>query len=1210
MSRISEWYTSIVDIGSFLPQIVRQYDRNKPWEEWIHGTVLFADVSGFTAMSETLSVLGAEGAELLTDIINRYFASIIRLIHNHGGQVMKFGGDAILCFFPGEDSLHRTLYTATLMQDGMKRFQRIKTPVKYFSLKMKIGVAEGTILLAGIGNSNSRCDYIFAGSAVDFSSEAEHHAKSGEIILLARQDPKRIKGLEYEELKSSMFRILRIPEAGRVKEVDQGINDHTDSFSSFIIPEIQEMVSTGREHHAGALLTIIPVFFKFSGFTYTKKVFDLHKFNEFFTAVMDITTKFDGRLNRISMGDKGSTFLILFGAPTPKEQIEQQASQWSIEVKQMILENYENISLGIGMNSGRAFTGIVGGSGRWDYTVMGSTVNLSARIMQSAEENQICTSETVRDKASKNFRFKKLGMREFKGIAQSTPIYELLERQRFSQAVFLRESIFDRKEETKTILTLMETAKAGKPSLVILEGEAGVGKTFLSNHILSIAQSQQWQCIAGKGEISRSNHAYGPWVDIFLEFLFQGDIPTFKTLQRTLPNIDRDYLPWLAEFFGTVIPEEVKIQKYDESSSKNILHHILSQLLLQLTDEKNILLFLDDLHWFDTLSMELLVSLMNHLRNQPLFILSTSRPDREKSELDGRIGCYTIPLENFSPEGLQDLAGEILGGPMGDSLKDLVIRSTRGNPLIARQLLEYLQGANLLQRRLGEWVPQSHARIEHLQGTEDIILARIEKLTLTQRAHLMLASCFGNQFHLLHLKEVMGKDFVQTAILDLDRAGYFLEKSITSRVFSHTLVRETIYRMIPSRVRRKSHKKISGVLERALSEDVHPEYSVVADHYSLAGEKKKSLEFSNLAADQLFHQCSFHEASKYYERTYDLLKFTRDHKKWDIAHRLVMARMKSGKVFDALTLSKRIRKLLRKKDPVEYKNQFLLAQFDCMEKLGKYSYINSAEKMLSAIHKDYYDQLLYLIGVAHFRHGDFDQARRCFEIIVSKENVVLDFRILALYFLASIAKGDKQFDHALTLLVRATNIARSCMNLHQELRVQIEFANVLIECQFLNTAREVFTNLIPQIEAQGDYYLLSGILLNLSNLEMYTNRLDEALSLVDEAGEIFQSLGIKSGLAESYNYRGIACYYKELFQEAYDNYSKAASFFKEIHEKEKLCHCYINLAEVCLNLDKPEESRKWFNEGLKSFPVAENPGLKESYDSVAEAMRQYIASHS
>jgi class 3 adenylate cyclase len=83
-----------------LPEIVLRHDREKPWREWLSGTVLFADVSGFTPMSETLSVLGAEGAELLTGILNRYFAAMIGIVGAHGGQVMKFGGDALQCFFP------------------------------------------------------------------------------------------------------------------------------------------------------------------------------------------------------------------------------------------------------------------------------------------------------------------------------------------------------------------------------------------------------------------------------------------------------------------------------------------------------------------------------------------------------------------------------------------------------------------------------------------------------------------------------------------------------------------------------------------------------------------------------------------------------------------------------------------------------------------------------------------------------------------------------------------------------------------------------------------------------------------------------------------------------------------------------------------------------------------------------------------------------
>jgi class 3 adenylate cyclase len=139
-------------VASFVPDIIRSLDREKPWHEWRSGAVLFADISGFTPMSEALASLGAEGAEILTDKLNRYFARMIRSIHDHEGEVMKFGGDALLCLFPDAKQAQAA---AREMQQQMAKFHHIKTPAGKFALQMKIGIASGPVLLGALGDD--RC---------------------------------------------------------------------------------------------------------------------------------------------------------------------------------------------------------------------------------------------------------------------------------------------------------------------------------------------------------------------------------------------------------------------------------------------------------------------------------------------------------------------------------------------------------------------------------------------------------------------------------------------------------------------------------------------------------------------------------------------------------------------------------------------------------------------------------------------------------------------------------------------------------------------------------------------------------------------------------------------------------------------------------------------------------------------------------------------
>lgn len=240
---------------------------------------------------------------------------------------MKFGGDAILCFFPEEknysekSSLFNAIFSGAEMQKKMQHFQNIKTPVKKFSLKMKIGIAYGEVLLAGVGNPTLRCDYVFAGEPVDKTSEAEHFAKAGEIILAMPNLEANIYDLRIEKVVEGFYRLLDISHSSNChmpsKVTNYGV---PTALSSYLIKEVYEMVSSGFTKYVGALLDVVSVFMQFKGFQYSKENFDLIKFNDFFATVMEAIHKYDGRLNRISMGDKGSTFLILFGAPKAIEK--------------------------------------------------------------------------------------------------------------------------------------------------------------------------------------------------------------------------------------------------------------------------------------------------------------------------------------------------------------------------------------------------------------------------------------------------------------------------------------------------------------------------------------------------------------------------------------------------------------------------------------------------------------------------------------------------------------------------------------------------------------------------------------------------------------------------------------------------------------------------------------------------------------------------
>ena len=177
-------------ISAYVPGlIVRQviaapYSYREGWEERMNAALLFADVFGFTAMSESLARLGKEGAEELIRVLNAYFATMIDLVRDYGGQVIKFGGDAITCQFTnGQTGILRACACALAMQEKMAGFRAMETRGGVFELRMKIGISAGSVLFLSVGDQQKGLEYVLVGRPLDRMAEAEHHAAAGEVVI-------------------------------------------------------------------------------------------------------------------------------------------------------------------------------------------------------------------------------------------------------------------------------------------------------------------------------------------------------------------------------------------------------------------------------------------------------------------------------------------------------------------------------------------------------------------------------------------------------------------------------------------------------------------------------------------------------------------------------------------------------------------------------------------------------------------------------------------------------------------------------------------------------------------------------------------------------------------------------------------------------------------------------------------------------------------
>ncbi|MEJ5166696.1 MAG: adenylate/guanylate cyclase domain-containing protein, partial [Thermoanaerobaculia bacterium] len=1095
---------------NFLPFLISKLYEKPPFILYKKSAVLFSDVSGFTPMSEKLSTLGAKGAEILTDILNNYFTKMIKIIKENGGEVMKFGGDAIHCFFPFEESLDYAINASFKMQEEMKNYKKIKTPVGHFSLSMKIGLAFGDVLIGSFGDIDKRLEYIFAGEPVDKSAEAEHYAKAGDIVLYYEgQDIK----VENEKLEKNFYKLISFKEnlnPLNLKEKEKKINTYA---KKYLLPEVYEAVSRGYTKQLNALLDVLTIFFQFSGFSYREGGFDTKKFQEFLLKIIELTERHDGRINRVSMGDKGSVILFLFGAPNHLERKEEIGCQFALELKKNLEKNFPEINFKMGMNSGKAFAGIVGGSRRLEYTIMGDSVNFSARLMQSAEEKEVVLSSNVYEKAKEIFQFKYIGEKFFKGKSKAQSVYLLEKRKEISIYDFKEIRLFGREKELNEINKLLKDAENGKPNMVILEGEGGVGKTHLANFIINKKIKDGWKIYQTKGEITLKNHIYAPFKELLKNLIFKNELkekedvvagftPAFnrEQVENILKGTDEsfvEYLPIHLEFFNL----NFEPMEMEEETKKKLLQHQLAVILLKKIKNERTIIFLDNFQWFDTLSKEFLLSLLHHLKDEKLLILICTR-EREEKFKDLPV-CNFIKLKEMEKGVLKNILEAEFKEKIRDELVEFIKEKTRGNPFFSINFFKYLKENNLIEKRLEEWVLKRGVEIKKDFTFNDIISSQVANLTIEEKVHLRGSACIGPTFKKEILKNVLKNNFKEDIFINLISKGFFSKIDENTYSFNQVLIQETIYQEIPERLKKKNHRAIGREMEKLFKEnkDFYPN---LANHFYLGGIKDKAIYYSMKAGDLLFENYAYPEAKIFYERVFNLYKKYKKEIKFEAGEKYSKTLLRTAQPKEALVILEKIIKNAKKRKLKESVTNFQILKFECFKRLGRCNFIEKGQEILKEKEeRETLNHLKCLIAECYFRKMEFEKAIQLFENVLSEKNFSLKEDITSAYtFLLHIYTFQRKFEKAFENYQAGISFCKENNDFYQLIRIRIAYAGALFETGKIDEAIEEIKSLIPMAENLGDFYYLSSIYYNLSKFLAEKGYNIEAIKHLEEAEKL------------------------------------------------------------------------------------------------------------
>ena len=1106
--------------------------------ERLSGAALFADISGFTPLTEALARdLGPQrGAEELTRHLNIVYDALIQELHRFSGSVIGFSGDAITCWFNGDNGLRATT-CALGMQQAMRHFANVSIPGdKTISLAMKAAVTIGNVRRFIVGDPQIQVMDAMAGSVIDQLALAEHHAGRGEVLVdwsTASRLGELVDVAEWRRDTHSDQRFgvvervtVAVPECPWPPIPPDAIPE--EQVKLWLLQPVYDRLNQGQGDFLAELRPAAALFLRFGGIDYDQDVWAGEKLDQFIRQVQAICVKYEGTLLQLTIGDKGSYLYAAFGAPIAHEDDAVRAVSVALDVRRAAAALDFITELQIGLSQGRLRAGAYGGQTRRTYGVHGDIVNLAARLMQGAGQWQILASAPIYNATSGAFRWEEQPPLRVKGKSEPVAVYSLLAA-RERHAVHLQEPKYaipmvGRVKELTNIEEKLRLAIKGAGQVVGISGEAGIGKSRLIAEVIRLANQDGLLTYGSECQSYGTNTSYLVWQGIWQSF-FDLD-PNWRldeklaALKNQVEEIDPllvSRLPLLSPLVNVNIPDNDLTASMDGKLRKESLESMLADILRQRARSNPILFVLENCHWLDPLSYDLLEAIGKAIGDRPVCIVMAYRPTDlpriQTPRLNELDWFFEINLTEFSQEEaallirmkLEQFFGE--QQQLSPAFVENITRRAQGNPFYIEELINYLQDRGLNPKDIG-----AVEQLELPTSLHSLILTRIDQRTESQKITLKLASIIGRLFVASWLWGAFPPlEEHQQVIADLDVLSRLdltpldaTEPELTY-LFKHIVTQEVAYESLPFAMRARFHDLLAQYVEEKFSGLLDQYVDLLAYHYNLSQNEAKKKEYLLKAGESAQAKYANEAAIAYYQQALPLLA---DDEKVPIMLMLGQVLVIVGRWQDADHLYQKALAVANATEDQKSQAGCQLAIGEMLRKRGQFadalSWFNRARSGFIQLNdQEGLGKVLHSLGTLYAQQGDYPSATRYYE---------------------------QSMDIRLSL---------------------------------------------------GDQINIANLLNNLGILARYAGELEKARQLQEQSLSIRRSLGNRAGIAVSLNNLSMLAHYQGDDVTAITFLEEALLIFRELGSKWETATCLSGLGELALKQGDVHAATNYLRESMQ-----------------------------
>jgi class 3 adenylate cyclase/tetratricopeptide (TPR) repeat protein len=941
-------------LASYVPTLIKRRLLTdpgitiQPFTERFSAALLFADISGFTKLTETLAQRGPVGAEELTALLNTYFGRLIDLITAYNGDIVKFAGDALIALWPasvdGDDGSSDGLL-AVLQQAAACGFE-IQQQLHNFEvaehtqLSLKLALDAGDILTMQLGGELDRWEFLVAGEPLVRLGHIAHLVQPGDLVVTP-QTWGRLRAsasgtplgqastfdncaaIRLDSLLNGITRPASSPPLKMVPETRAGLR-------AYIPGAIRARLDAGQSGWLAELRHITVIFVNLPGLDYQ---ISLEQADLIMRTLQNAVYRYEGSVNKLSVDDKGVTFIAAFGLPPLAHEDDPiRGVQAALDIQAEL--NKMALSCSIGVTSGQVFCGTVGNHQRREYTIIGDVVNLAARLMQAATDTILCDAATYQGAQASAALELLLGVDldgsgkvgdvpyfeshpplKVKGKTDPVAIFQPHSQGRMQiDPQLLQLPMTGRQEERDFLQGKVEALhQSSRSSLVVVEGEAGMGKSQLVGDLLQHARRLKLAAFIGAGSSIGKSTPYHGWRSVFEQIFNLSVVPDDPAIRRQHVQIQLEAIfsrahqsgdnapilnvPWqrLMPLIDTVLPLDWPQNEFTEQMTGKVradnTHDLLTAVLqavicLKHQNRCGCLLVLEDAHWLDSASWTLLQLVAQQV--QPLMIVVLTRPqtgDRENIvELLSLPDAHQIMLQGLTHDETRDYIGRALNvDHVPNELADFVYTRAEGNPFFTEELVYAIRDSGLItvaDRRCV--LDPSGGDLQSLQlptTIQGLITSRIDRLTPSQQLTLKVASVIGRAFEFGTLIDIHPIADEKSNLADymnsldqLDITQMERPEPNLSYSFRETITQEVAYNMMLFSQRRELHEAVATWYETNYANDLRSFYGVIAYHWRKADNFQKAADFLELAGFEALRTYANEEAERSFSRALAMAK--------------------------------------------------------------------------------------------------------------------------------------------------------------------------------------------------------------------------------------------------------------------------------------------------------------------------------------------------